>query len=601
MEYIDILKISSADIGHAVEIGERVWWVGQYLPDDLFQCNAYLIEHGEDSVLIDPGGHLTFDAVRKKVEEVVPFSKIRYFICHHQDPDITASLKLIEEVPGLNPDSVVVTHWRARELIKHYDLRMPFREIEEHGWQLDLGGRILFFVFTPYLHFPGAFCTFDSASGIMFSSDIFGGMTRDWSLVARDESYFEDIRPFHEHYMPSREILLHGLMKMEEYPIRLIAPQHGSLIHGDLIGFVSEKLKQLDCGIFALAGDSTDIRRLSLINRTLKDITNTVIMYRDFRDIANALMEILKRTLPATSIEFYAAAVEGKPLYLAPETRFRSVAEEPPEEIAPVIGVGRDEWQARRGGSYMKLPLQAKPVRLRGLTKEWCLLIPLFSPETGRAKAFAVIRLAHDVEVTKDMDQMLERMGVTFGIALEREVFYHMLDSERSRFYEQSIKDPLTGLYSRFYMEETLKRLMHAHDRNPKYSISAAMFDLDRFKRINDTYGHHAGDEAIKRAASVITGSIRASDIPVRYGGEEFAVFLMGSTAEGSVAVAEKIRAAMAGAELGGPLEGLRLTVSAGVAVRRQNEPLVDFLRRADRAMYEAKTAGRDRVVYLED
>jgi len=600
MEHFDVLKINSADITRAVELCDRVWWVGQYLADDLFQCNAYLIENGVNSALIDPGGHLTFEAVRKKVEEVVPFSHVRYFICSHQDPDITASLKSIDTLPGRNPEAVVVTHWRARELIKHYDLRMPFREIEEHGWQLDLGGRMLFFVLTPYLHFPGAFCTFDAATGTMFTSDVFGGMTRDWSLVARDESYFEDIRPFHEHYMPSREILLHGIMKMEEYPIRLIAPQHGSILQGDLVRFVSEKLKQLDCGIFALAADSTDIRRLSLINRTLKEITSTVVMYRDFRDIANALIEILKRTLPATSVEFYTADIEGSPLYFGPETRFRASAEAPPAEVAAVIGAGRDEWFFKRAASYVKLPLPARPAGLRGNAKDWCAVIPLFSQD-GRARAAAVVRLAHDVEMTKDLNQMLERMGATFGIALEREVFYHMLDAERSRFYQQSIKDGLTGLYSRFYMEETLKRLMHAHDRNPRYSITAVMFDIDRFKSINDTFGHHAGDTAIKMAASVISGSIRASDIPVRYGGEEFAVFLMGSTAEGSVVVAEKIRAAVEAAELDGVLSGQRLTVSAGVAVRRQKETLIEFLRRADRAMYEAKTGGRNRVVYLEE
>ncbi len=186
--------------------------------------------------------------------------------------------------------------------------------------------------------------------------------------------------------MPSREILLHGLLKIGECPIRLIAPQHGSLIHGDLIGFIMGKLKQLDCGIFALAADNTDIRRLSFLNKTLKDITNTVIIYRDFRDIANALTDILKRTLPAASIEFYTTAAGGKPLYLAPETRFRSVAEDPPENLGGVLGAARSEWYAKRRESYIKILLQAKPFELRGNTKEWCLLIPLFSGDGSLAR-----------------------------------------------------------------------------------------------------------------------------------------------------------------------------------------------------------------------
>ncbi|WKZ33079.1 MAG: diguanylate cyclase [Thermodesulfobacteriota bacterium] len=600
MADIDIRKIISADTSRAVEIGERVWWVGQYLPDDIFQCNAYLIERGNNSVLIDPGGHLTFDKVRSKVEEVVPFSSIRYFICHHQDPDITASLKLIEGIPGLHPEAAIITHWRARALLKHYALRLPIIDIEESGWQLDLGGRLLLFVFTPYLHFPGAFCTFDVESGILFSSDIFGGMTREWSLVARDESYFEDIRPFHEHYMPSREILLHGLLKLEELPVRMIAPQHGSLLYGGLISFVIGRLKQLECGIFALAGDSTDIRRLSFLNKTLKDITNTVIVYRDFRDIANALLDILKRTLPAVSIEFYAKTGAGEPLCLSPGTRYRGALEEPPAVLKGVLGVERSAWAVENGGSFRKMLVPAALPELKAGVREWALAIPLFPREGGRAGAMAVIRLAHDVREDRDLDRMLGEMSGSFAIAVEREAFYRMLEAERCKFYEQSIKDPLTGLYTRFYMDETLRRLAHAHDRNAQYAISVVLFDLDHFKGINEEHGHAAGDEAIRQAASAMLGSIRGSDIAVRYGGEEFAVFLMGSTPAECVIVAEKIRRKLAGLAFDGGLAGLKITASAGVAVRSQKEPVAEFLGRADKALYQAKSSGRNRVVYLE-
>jgi hypothetical protein len=90
-------------------------------------------------------------------------------------------------------------------------------------------------VFTPYLHFPGAFTTFDELTGTLFSSDLFGGFTNDDELVAADMSYFEDIRPFHEHYMPSREILAHGMEDLETLPLELIAPQHGKIIPKPLI------------------------------------------------------------------------------------------------------------------------------------------------------------------------------------------------------------------------------------------------------------------------------------------------------------------------------------------------------------------------------
>jgi len=360
MDQDDNLNIDTKDVQHAIRIGERVWWVGHYMPDDTFQCHVYLIEHGDHSVLIDPGGYLTFKHVYKKVQEVVPFSNIRYFICQHQDPDITAALRLIDIMPDVRKDAVIVTHWRTMQLIKHYDPALPFWNIDEHNWQLDLGGgRVLKFIFTPYLHFPAAFCTFDTLSGILFSSDIFGGFTANWSLVARDQSHIENIRPFHEHYMPSREILIHGLSKLEEYPIKMIAPQHGSIIPSHLIDFMIDELKQTDCGLYALARDSTDIHRLSFLNKALKDITNVVVTHRDFWDIANELLAILRKTLPVSSAEFYAYTHNHNKecLCLMPETRFRGIITAPPVQYESMSNLNKRSWLSQNKGCYKKMPL----------------------------------------------------------------------------------------------------------------------------------------------------------------------------------------------------------------------------------------------------
>ncbi|MFW5723940.1 MAG: hypothetical protein ACOCWF_05175 [Halochromatium sp.] len=81
-----------ADTHHAIEIADRVWWVGHVIPNDHFQCHVYLLEQGEQSVLFDPGSRLTFAHTLRKIEEVMPLSAIRWFVCHHQDPDIAAAL-----------------------------------------------------------------------------------------------------------------------------------------------------------------------------------------------------------------------------------------------------------------------------------------------------------------------------------------------------------------------------------------------------------------------------------------------------------------------------------------------------------------------------
>ncbi|MBF0417705.1 MAG: diguanylate cyclase, partial [Magnetococcales bacterium] len=77
---------------HPVQIGESLWWVGSLMGDDSFQCHVYLIVHGDQSVLIDPGSVLLFPIVLKKIQKIIPFDQIRYFICQHQDPDIAGVL-----------------------------------------------------------------------------------------------------------------------------------------------------------------------------------------------------------------------------------------------------------------------------------------------------------------------------------------------------------------------------------------------------------------------------------------------------------------------------------------------------------------------------
>ena len=120
------------------------------------------------------------------------------------------------------------------------------------------------------------------------------------------------------------------------------------------------------------------------------------------------------------------------------------------------------------------------------------------------------------------------------------------------------------------------------------------MLDLDYFKRINDTYGHMAGDEVLKQVSETVSGIIRSTDIFGRFGGEEFVVLIPETSVNGAVQVAEKIRLAIEKAVW--PVDEI-ITVSIGVVERNLNESLDDLYRRVDHQLYQAKTAGRNRVV----
>lgn len=585
-----ISTLELADTDHALQVADRVWWVGHRQENDIFQCHVYLIEQGDQSILLDPGSMLTFRHTLRKIEEIIPFTQIRYFLCHHEDPDITGALPLIDQLVS-RKDAVLVTHWRTRMLIKHYGLRLPFWLVEEHDWRLALEDRCLEFIFTPYAHFPGAICTFDPVSQVLFSSDLFGGLTPEFSLVARDESYFEAMRPFHEHYMPSRDILSYALRAIERHPLRIIAPQHGSIIPEHLVAFMIDHLKTLDCGLYLIARGDTDIQKLSQLNQTLRDITQTMLIYRDFRDIANSLLEITQRMLPATSLEFHARLDQQRVLHLSPESRYRGVEEaKPPAAVARILDLDHKQWSELNTAS-------AAEFLLAGDSDDAPLLmLPLFSPAKGTAEAVAIIHLTEPATADEALRQVIEQMSVPLQVAVEREVIYRQLDLERQQIYERSIRDPLTGLFTRIYMQEVVQRLCEIQDRNPSHRVAVLMLDIDHFKSVNDTYGHNQGDVVLRQVAAEILKTVRTSDIAVRLGGEEFAIFVVSEAIANVASFAERLRGKIAALHFAAPMAERPVTVSIGIALREPQEALLDLIQRADMALYEAKHGGRNRV-----
>lgn len=167
----------------------------------------------------------------------------------------------------------------------------------------------------------------------------------------------------------------------------------------------------------------------------------------------------------------------------------------------------------------------------------------------------------------------------------------------RAALRSQSIKDPLTGLYNRRYLEETMQR-EELRARREGVPVSLVMVDLDRFKALNDEHGHQAGDLVLKRVGGELAHGIRGEDIACRYGGEEFTLVLPGATLDDAVARAERLRAAVE--SLGIPAGGqeLRVTASFGVAnFPSHGNDWQRVLELADAALYQAKREGRNRVV----
>ena len=173
-----------------------------------------------------------------------------------------------------------------------------------------------------------------------------------------------------------------------------------------------------------------------------------------------------------------------------------------------------------------------------------------------------------------------------------------LVDSFR-RVEQLAIRDELTGTLNRRSIVALVVEAARAA-REMYQPFSVVMLDLDLFKSVNDRFGHHAGDIALQRFVQIVEATLRDSDRLGRYGGEEFLLLLQGTRSRPAFIIMERIRAAVAESDWSVVGPGASLTVSAGIADYRQGDAVTDLVRRADAALYLAKSLGRNRVILAE-
>lgn len=178
---------------------------------------------------------------------------------------------------------------------------------------------------------------------------------------------------------------------------------------------------------------------------------------------------------------------------------------------------------------------------------------------------------------------------------IEFNAFYHDITNKKL-LEELYIRDTLTGLYNRAFFEKTISSL-NANQRKSDTSFALVIADIDHFKSINDTYGHQAGDEALKSVASTLNLLLRSDDIIARWGGEEFVIMLKNIPKEDAIKITEKLRSAIEKKEI---LKDRPVTCSFGIAIYKQGDNIKDVFKKADEALYEAKKNGRNRVSFTE-
>lgn len=224
------------------------------------------------------------------------------------------------------------------------------------------------------------------------------------------------------------------------------------------------------------------------------------------------------------------------------------------------------------------------------------VVIPLIRKESVIGTFFLRTITRGENGINERIHRLCQLVANIAANALENAIIFESVKTAQEYFKQMSIEDVLTNLYNRRYFQDRLKE---EFNRSVRYDVplSLILFDLDNFKQINDTYGHGLGDKVLIHIGSLIKTAARGNDLPARIGGDEFAVILPNTTAEGALELANRLCSLI----MDSSIENLsRGTISASMGIStciKQNiESLDDLVALADKAMYQSKFLGKGRV-----
>ncbi len=252
-----------------------------------------------------------------------------------------------------------------------------------------------------------------------------------------------------------------------------------------------------------------------------------------------------------------------------------------------------DCWALKRGRMHASTPGDAEPVcRHLGTNppENGYLCVPMMAHGEGLGILYVELLPA---ALRRDVPP--PRPEIAVAVAEQSALALANLRL-REALRNQSIRDKVTGLFNRHYMEESLERELARVTRG-KEPLGILLLDIDYFKKFNDLYGHDVGDELLSAVGKFLSGRFRGSDIPCRFGGEEFVVILPGATVAEATVIAEAVRAGATSVKVhaGDRIEGV--TFSIGVSAFPEHGTAAEtLLKSADMALYQAKHDGRDRV-----
>ncbi|MBC3900326.1 response regulator [Acetobacterium malicum] len=512
------------------EIAAGIYWVGGCAQDGGLHCNPYLIIEGNEGVLIDPGSVLDFEDVYENVCSLIALEKIKYVILQHQDPDLCSAVPLFEKAGA---KFEIVTHWRTQTLVKYYGIQSNYYIINENNFLLKLkSGRTLGFVLTPYLHFPGAFTSYDYQTKTLFSSDLFGAFSYEWSLYA-GEDYLEKMKTFHEHYMPSNSILRPVMEMFLGMDIAMIVPQHGSIIKGNVISYI-KALRDLECG--------------TLLNPIKRDLAKS----GGYMGICSAVLKRLGSIFNQESVRELVADME-----LTLDDNLN---------ITDYNVTGNELWNlifeqilVRKGISWL---IVIEPLT-ETLSKEYD--IPM--PEVFESH---IKKIEDEASSLSEQNRMLKEVNTR-------------LESSIQESQNKLIRCAITGLYNFSFFKNYLASEINSiftdfSEQNPGLIV----ISLDNIERIEYLYGHDEVEAVQRNVVFILEALKEGNEMLFKLQGFTFAFYIPQTTKEAALVFAEKIRNSVATSEKF--IE--KVTASIGLAWLSEIREKAEYHGKLDEAFY---------------
>lgn len=247
---MDSWKNANLNYDYPIKIADGVYWVGFADQASGLRCNPYLIVDGDEAVVIDGGSRPDFPVVLMKILRTgVSPSSISALIYTHYDPDLVGSIHNFEDIIG-RKDLKIISDASNHMFIRHYYVQSPLTSLQAANYEFTFSsGRTLRFIGTPYAHAQGSFVVFDSLTGVVFTSDIFGSYGIHWDLflklddgcygcesheecfLGRSHCPLNNLILFHKSMMTSEKSLKLAIGRIMSLPVQMIAPQHGSIIY----------------------------------------------------------------------------------------------------------------------------------------------------------------------------------------------------------------------------------------------------------------------------------------------------------------------------------------------------------------------------------